>query len=37
MTDAFADDSWDELTRELGVEKSPPPPESPAEDLPSYA
>lgn len=25
MTDPFADDGWDELTRELGVEKSPPP------------
>jgi hypothetical protein len=24
MTDPFVDDSWDELTRELGVEKSPP-------------
>jgi len=25
MTDPFADDSWDELNRELGVEKSPTP------------
>lgn len=24
MTDPFSDDSWDELSRELGVEKSPP-------------
>ncbi|MFO0805160.1 MAG: hypothetical protein U0791_18800 [Gemmataceae bacterium] len=24
MTDPFADDGWDELTRELGVEKAPP-------------
>ena len=24
MTDTFADDGWDELTRELGVEKEPP-------------
>ena len=24
MTDPFADDGWDELTRELGVEKTPP-------------
>lgn len=34
MIDPFADDSWDELTRELGVEKSAPPPE-PAEEDPA--
>ena len=36
MTDPFADDSWDELTRELGVEKSAPPSE-PVEEAPAYA
>lgn len=36
MTDPFADDSWDELTRELGVEKSEPAPE-PAEEDPAFA
>ena len=44
MNDPFADDGWDELTRELGVEKTPPaapqedegPPE-PFEEDPSLA
>ena len=34
MTDTFGDDGWDELTRELGVEKSPPANE-PAENEPA--
>ena len=29
MTDPFSDDSWDELTRELGVEKTPTPSREP--------
>lgn len=34
MSDPFADDGWDELTRELGVEKAPPAAEAFDDDLP---
>ena len=34
MSDPFADDGWDELTRELGVEKAPPAADSFDDDLP---